>query len=93
MTTTHKRTFTCPCKKATTLTLQGMGCYSVGEALEKAPGWKYALKVDGHSFWLCPDCSKKAFELAEQMVNIVGTTEFYFKSFVTNELKEKFEPR
>ena len=82
MISSHERTFNCPCKKQSTITLDGLGCYSVGEAVEKLGGWKPVFQVDGGTIWLCVDCKKKAVELGDELLKIMGTKDFHFGSLV-----------
>ena len=79
---THERTFICPCQKQSTVTLEGLGGYSVGEAIEKTGGWKPVFQLDGGTVWLCVDCKFKATALADELLKIMGTKDFHFGSLV-----------
>jgi hypothetical protein len=70
-----KTTFTCACKKRSTVQLEGFGAYNVGEAEEKT-GWNYVALYDGGNIWVCDTCFEKVSKLAKEIVATLGTTDF-----------------
>jgi len=78
----HSRTFSCNCGDKVTVTLDGLGCFNVGEAMEKTGGWKYVPLYDGAQCWLCIKCKEKALRLAKELVEVVGNSSFPISWFV-----------
>lgn len=71
----------CHCGKSATFENPMKGAFNVGEAVNQT-GFLYVILNDGDSTWLCPTCATKAKQLAKELLEVVGTDQFYFRSFL-----------
>jgi hypothetical protein len=68
-------TLKCPCGKK--VTYDNSECYSIGDSMKKTGFTAYTTYI-GQIIWLCPECSKRARKLAEELMKVMGSDDFYF---------------
>lgn len=71
------RTITCPCGHEVTIKYTN----NVGE-VKRSSGYTPLSTYTGEFIYLCPGCSTKAIDLAQQLVDIIHNIYFYFPSLL-----------
>jgi hypothetical protein len=69
----------CPCgQRSVEYAHEGQ---SVGWEQEQT-GFKFVMRHDGGSIWLCPICLQTARYLANRLAGVMGTSSFHFPALV-----------
>lgn len=78
------RILTCPCGAVTEVPVDNR----VKVVLENAPGWGAVLTYRGYFVYLCPECRRKAGELANELANVIGHDDPYMETLIRYHKKE-----